>query len=207
LNSMEVEVNINENDVVRVHKGDIADVRVDAYPDRTFKGVVTEIANSAKFNAAQNMTEQVTNYVVKIRLDRESYADLITSQRKNPFLPGMTASADIRTLSKKQVVALPIAALTNRNPYALLNDENSSPVESNSTVKTTDNKGYVPGKTYVFVLENNKAKAVEVATGIQDIDYFEVTKGLKAGDKVISEPAMAIAKTLIDGEIVKVSGK
>lgn len=207
LNSMEVEVNINENDVVRVHKGDIADVRVDAYPDRTFKGVVTEIANSAKFNAAQNMTEQVTNYVVKIRLDRESYADLITSQRKNPFLPGMTASADIRTLSKKQVVALPIAALTNRNPYALLNDENSSPVESNSTVKTTDNKGYVPGKTYVFVLENNKAKAVEVTTGIQDIDYFEVTKGLKAGDKVISEPAMAIAKTLIDGEMVKVSGK
>jgi len=207
LNSMEVEVNINENDVVRVHKGDIADVRVDAYPDRTFKGVVTEIANSAKFNAAQNMTEQVTNYVVKIRLDRESYADLITSQRKNPFLPGMTASADIRTLSKKQVVALPIAALTNRNPYALLNDENSSPVESNSTVKTTDNKGYVPCKTYVFVLENNKAKAVEVTTGIQDIDYFEVTKGLKAGDKVISEPAMAIAKTLIDGEMVKVRGK
>lgn len=207
LNSMEVEVNINENDVVRVHKGDFADVRVDAYPDRTFKGVVTEIANSAKFNATQNMTEQVTNYVVKIRLDRESYADLITTQRKNPFLPGMTASADIKTLSKKQVVALPIAALTNRNPYALSNEgsETAAPALSNSNENS--DKVFIPGKTYVFVVENNKVKAVEVSTGIQDIDYFEITKGLKAGDKVIAEPAMAIAKTLIEGEIVKVKTK
>jgi len=208
LNSMEVEVNINENDVVRVHKGDFADVRVDAYPDRTFKGVVTEIANSAKFNAAQNMTEQVTNYVVKIRLDRESYADLITAQRKNPFLPGMTASADIKTLSKKQVVALPIAALTNRNPYALSNDGGESFAPTTETGANVNSKNvFVPGKTYVFVLDNNKVKAVEVTTGIQDIDYFEITKGLKAGDKVISEPAMAIAKTLIEGEIVKVKSK
>ncbi len=207
LNSMEVEVNINENDVVRVHKGDFADVRVDAYPDRTFKGVVTEIANSAKFNATQNMTEQVTNYVVKIRLDRESYADLITAQRKNPFLPGMTASADIKTLSKKQVVALPIAALTNRNPYALSNEGSETAATAPSKSNENSDKVFIPGKTYVFVLDNNKVKAIEVTTGIQDIDYFEITKGLKAGDKVISEPAMAIAKTLIEGEIVKVKSK
>ncbi len=207
LNSMEVEVNINENDVVRVHKGDFADVRVDAYPDRTFKGVVTEIANSAKFNATQNMTEQVTNYVVKIRLDRESYADLITTQRKNPFLPGMTASADIKTLSKKQVVALPIAALTNRNPYALSNEGSETAAPALSNNNENSDKVFIPGKTYVFVVENNKVKAVEVSTGIQDIDYFEITKGLKAGDKVIAEPAMAIAKTLIEGEIVKVKTK
>jgi HlyD family secretion protein len=90
----------------------------------------------------------------------------------------------------------------------LSNDGGESFAPTTETGANVNSKNvFVPGKTYVFVLDNNKVKAVEVTTGIQDIDYFEITKGLKAGDKVISEPAMAIAKTLIEGEIVKVKSK
>ncbi len=193
LSSMEVQVNINENDIVRVHLGDSADVRVDAYPDRVFKGVVSEIANSAKFNTAQNVSEQVTNYTVKIRISRESYSDLIAKGIKSPLLPGMTASADIKTNTRSQVVSVPISALTTRNPQSFKNG--SSPV--------TESKA----ATWVFKYENGKAKAVKIEVGIQDIDYFEVLSGLKDGEEIIVEPSMAIAKTLIDGDKVKLSKK
>ena len=191
LSSMEVQVNINENDIVRVHLGDSADIRVDAYPDRIFKGVVSEIANSAKFNTAQNVSEQVTNYTVKIRISRASYADLISKGIKAPLLPGMTASADIKTNTRSQVVSVPISALTTRNPQSFKNG--SSPVN--------DSKA----STWVFKYENGKAKAVKIEVGIQDIDYFEVLSGLKDGEEIIVEPSMAIAKTLIDGDKVKIS--
>ena len=105
LNVMEVEVQINENDIVRVHLNDDADIRVDAYPERIFKGTVTEIANSAKFNVAQNINEQVTNYTVKVLIDAGSYADLISKSRPQPFLPGMTASADIKTEIRNNVLS------------------------------------------------------------------------------------------------------
>ncbi|MCL9981021.1 MAG: efflux RND transporter periplasmic adaptor subunit [Bacteroidia bacterium] len=191
LSSMEVQVNINENDIVRVHLGDSADIRVDAYPDRVFKGVVSEIANSAKFNTAQNVSEQVTNYTVKIRISRASYADLISKGIKSPLLPGMTASADIKTNTRSQVVSVPISALTTRNPQSFKNG--SSPVTDSKT------------STWVFKYENGKAKAVKIEVGIQDIDYFEVLSGLKDGEEIIVEPSMAIAKTLVDGDKVKIS--
>jgi HlyD family secretion protein len=184
LNEMEVEVQINENDIVRVHLNDEADIRVDAYPERVFKGIVTEIANSAKFNVAQNMNEQVTNYTVKILIDAQSYADLISKNRPQPFLPGMTASADIKTEIRKNVLSVPIAAVTSRNP---------KDIESTGS----------PNKTWVFVYDAGKAKAVEIKTGIQDIDYFEVLSGLKEGDEIVTEPGMAIAKTLMDGSKIK----
>ncbi len=184
LNEMEVEVQINENDIVRVHLNDEADIRVDAYPERVFKGVVTEIANSAKFNVAQNINEQVTNYTVKILIDAQSYADLISKNRPQPFLPGMTASADIKTEIRKNVLSVPIAAVTSRNP---------KDIESTSS----------SNKTWVFVYDAGKAKAVEIKTGIQDIDYFEVLSGLKEGEEIVTEPGMAIAKTLMDGSKIK----
>ncbi len=184
LNEMEVEVQINENDIVRVHLNDEADIRVDAYPERVFKGVVTEIANSAKFNVAQNINEQVTNYTVKILIDAQSYADLISENRPQPFLPGMTASADIKTEIRKNVLSVPIAAVTSRNP---------KDIESTSS----------SNKTWVFVYDAGKAKAVEIKTGIQDIDYFEVLSGLKEGEEIVTEPGMAIAKTLMDGSKIK----
>ena len=184
LNEMEVEVQINENDIVRVHLNDEADIRVDAYPERVFKGVVTEIANSAKFNVAQNINEQVTNYTVNILIDAQSYADLISENRPQPFLPGMTASADIKTEIRKNVLSVPIAAVTSRNP---------KDIESTSS----------SNKTWVFVYDAGKAKAVEIKTGIQDIDYFEVLSGLKEGEEIVTEPGMAIAKTLMDGSKIK----
>ena len=184
LNVMEVEVQINENDIVRVHLNDEADIRVDAYPERIFKGTVTEIANSAKFNVAQNINEQVTNYTVKVLIDPASYADLVIKSRPQPFLPGMTASADIKTEIRKDVLSIPIASVTSRNP---------------KTTETTSSFG----KTWVFLYNSGKAKAVEIKTGIQDIDYFELLEGLKEGDEIITEPGMAIAKTLIDGSKVK----
>lgn len=184
LNEMEVEVQINENDIVRVHLNDEADIRVDAYPERIFKGIVTEIANSAKFNVAQNMNEQVTNYTVKVLILEESYRDLITQYRPQPFLPGMTASADIKTDIRNNVLSVPIAAVTSRNPKKS---------ETNA----------LQNSTWVFVYNSGKAKAVEIKTGIQDIDYFEVLSGLKEGDEIVTEPGMAIAKTLIDGSGIK----
>lgn len=189
LNVMEVQVNVNENDIIRIHLADSADVKVDAYDNRIFKGVVTEIANSAVFNSAQNVSDQVTNFVVKIRLVRSSYSDLL-GRGEFPFLPGMTASVDVKTNTKSNVVAVPIAAVTTRNPQT--ETEKSQVKLANADVQT-----------WVFLYNNGKAKAVEVKTGLQDLDYYEVIKGLKLGDVVVSGPSMSIAKTLVDGDRLK----
>ena len=189
LSRMEVEVKINENDIVRLELNDEADIRVDAYPKKTFTGRVTEIANSAKFNANMDINEQVTNYTVKIQIDPSSYADLISASRPQPLLPGMTASAEIKTERRENALALPIAALTTRDPKKdKSKDSNLDEIE-----------------TWVFVYENGKAVAKKVKTGIQDLDYFEVISGLSKGENVITSPSMSIAKTMMDGD--KVSRK
>jgi len=189
LSRMEVEVKINENDIVRLELNDEADIRVDAYPKKTFTGRVTEIANSAKFNANMDINEQVTNYTVKIQIDPSSYADLISASRPQPLLPGMTASAEIKTEKRENALALPIAALTTRNPK-----------KDKSRGSNLDEI-----ETWVFVYENGKAVAKKVKTGIQDLDYFEVISGLSKGENVITSPSMSIAKTMMDGD--KVSRK
>ena len=189
LSRMEVEVKINENDIVRLELNDEADIRVDAYPKKTFTGRVTEIANSAKFNANMDINEQVTNYTVKIQIDPSSYADLNNASRPQPLLPGMTASAEIKTERRENALALPIAALTTRDPKKdKSKDSNLDEIE-----------------TWVFVYENGKAVAKKVKTGIQDLDYFEVISGLSKGENVITSPSMSIAKTMMDGD--KVSRK
>ena len=189
LSRMEVEVKINENDIVRLELNDEADIRVDAYPKKTFTGRVTEIANSAKFNANMDINEQVTNYTVKIQIDPSSYADLISASKPQPLLPGMTASAEIKTEKRENALALPIAALTTRDPKKVKSkDSNLDEIE-----------------TWVFVYENGKAVAKKVKTGIQDLDYFEVISGLSKGENVITSPSMSIAKTMMDGD--KVSRK
>ncbi len=223
LSSMEVQVNVNENDIVRIKLGDSAKVKVDAYDDRVFQGVVTEIANSAVFNQAQSVTDQVTNFVVKIRLLSSSYADLMGKDKKQPFFPGMTASVDIQTQKKLQVAAVPIAAVITREPFSAdMGDEKSDSKADNKaddkggkskeTAKSSDNKSEAAEKveqnanrikTWVFVMDNGKAKAVEVVTGIQDMDHFEIISGLMPGDEIITGPSMLIAKTLNDGDKIK----
>lgn len=187
---MEAQVNINENDIVRIHRGDSADIKVDAYPEKIFKGLVTEIAHSAKFNATTNMNDQVTNYTVKVRILPSSYADLISKKSPQPFYPGMTASVDIKTLTKPNALSIPISALTTRNPFGA---ESAKPENNDATFST-----------YVFTVNQNQAKAIKVKVGIQNIDYYEVLEGLKENDVVISAPSMAIAKTLNDGDKVKI---
>lgn len=194
LNSMEVEVNVNENDIVRVHVGDSADVRADAYPDRTFKGIVTEIANSARFEATSIAADQATNYVVKVRILPFSYADLGIGS-KQPFRSGMTATVDIRTKSKDNVLSIPISAVTTREPTSKSGKAKEITDEAKDKNKVT--------RTWVFLYQDGKAKAVEVKTGLQDINYFEVLDGVKPGDEVISAPGMAVAKKLNDGDKVK----
>jgi HlyD family secretion protein len=194
---MEVQVNVNENDIVKIHRGDSADVKVDAYDNRVFKGVVTEIANSAVFNAAQNMSDQVTNFVVKIRLSPSSYADLI-KKGEFPFLPGMTASVDVKTNTKAGVIAVPIAAVTTRNPIV-----DASVSEKGGSANAVAKSASAGVQTWVFLYNGGKAKAVEVKTGLQDLDYYEVISGLKLGDEVVSGPSMAVAKTLNDGDRLK----
>lgn len=198
LNSMEVEVNVNENDIVRIKMGDSADVKVDAYPDRVFKGSVTEIANSAKFNAATSITDQVTNFVVKVRILSSSYSDLGVG-KKQPFRPGMTATVDIKTVTKGHVLSVPISSVTTRKPLQF-GKKSFQPKEETTTDKS-DKKEEMG--TWVFIYDNGKTKAVKVKTGIQDINYFEVIEGLKEGDEVITAPGMAVAKMLNDGEKVK----
>jgi HlyD family secretion protein len=196
LNIMEVEVNVNENDIVRIKNGDSADIKVDAYTDRVFKGVVTQIANSAKFNATQLLTDQVTNFTVKVRILPESYADLGLG-RKQPFRPGMTATVDIKTVTRANVLCIPISAVSSRNP-AKKTKEVKNGNNNVEQVKNSEEKG-----TWVFLYNGGTIKSVKVKTGIQDLDYFEITSGLKEGDEVISAPGMAIAKTLYDGDKVK----
>lgn len=197
LNVMEVQVDVNENDIVRLKIGDSADIEVDAYEGRIFAGIVTEISNSAKFNAAQILSDQVTNFVVKVRVLPESYKDLGTG-RNTPFRPGMTASVKIKTKRSTNCLSVPIAAVTTRNP--MLNK--GSEKEGKSVAQKESEKNNQEG-TWVFKLENGKAIAVKVKTGVQDIDYFEVIEGLKEGEEIIIAPGMTIAKTLYNGDAVK----
>lgn len=179
LDRMEVQVNINENDIVRVRVGNEADVRVDAYPGKTFKGKVVEVANSARFNAAAPMNDQSSNFIVKVQLDPTSYQDLQTQGQLVVF-PGMTATVDIHTRTSAQALSIPISALCTRS--------------FGDTIASGQS---------VFVLNNGKASIKSIEVGIQDLDYYEILSGLKEGDIIISGPTMVVAKTLQPGDKVK----
>lgn len=189
LDRMEVLTEVNENDIVRVKLNDSATIAVDAFPDRKFKGIVTEIANSA--NTAGLSTDQVTNFEVKILLLKESYSDLVTEGKPQPFRPGMSASVDIMTESKINVMAVPLQSVTMvadsviRADSALAGSSNDEPRE------------------VVFIFEKGKAKTALVVTGIQDNDYIEVLSGLNEEDEVIIAPYNVITKKLKHGSSVK----
>ena len=180
LNAMEVLVDVNENDIIRVKMGDTATVEVDAYPDRTFKGVVTQIANSAK-NIAATTTDQVTNFEVKVLLLEEFYGD-----EPPRFLPGMSASASIQTKVEKDVLSLPIQAITTRGDLQ---------VAADSSLNTSN-------KTLVFVLNGNHVKTAEVKIGLQDNSFIQV-EGISDTTEVVTAPYNAISKQLRNGSLVK----
>ncbi|MBL7932415.1 MAG: efflux RND transporter periplasmic adaptor subunit [Bacteroidia bacterium] len=210
LNEMEVSVEVNENDIIKVHKNDTAIIEVDAYMDKKFKGIVTEIANSS--NATGISIDQVTNFVVKIRMLRESYEYLVNDRNMIPFRPGMSASVDIQTRRVSKVISLPIQAVTTRSKDSLdrkprLDDGDRDVKVENENEEKEKTSIEEKTKEYVFVLENGSVKQVEVTTGIQDNDYIEILKGVKKDEEVICGPYSAVSKTLKDKSKVKVVKK
>lgn len=204
LDKMEVQVEVNENDIVKVMKGDTALVEVDAYLGRQFKGVVTEIANSA--STTGTTADQVTNFDVKVLLLKDSYADLINADEGNryPFRPGMSATVDILTETRPNVISVPIAAVTTR-----IKKEGGGTVEVQDETETTTNtqedvSEREEKQEVVFVVTDGRVKKVEVETGIQDNSSIEITSGLKAGDEVVTAPYNIINRTLKDSMLVKV---
>ena len=212
LNEMEVNVDVNENDIVRVHMNDTADIQVDAYLDRKFKGTVTEIANSANTTGAT--ADQVTNFTVKIRVLQESYKDLIVNNN-SPFRPGMSATVDIHTKRVVNVLSLPIQAITTRSDSAIKKDEKKKQDDGETKVvdekkekleANSAQKDFKPQEC-VFVYSNGKVLLQKVKTGIQDNAAIEITDGLKEGDEIVNGPYNAVAKLLKNGTEVKKSDK
>ncbi|MCK9617285.1 MAG: efflux RND transporter periplasmic adaptor subunit [Lentimicrobiaceae bacterium] len=204
LSSMEVNVSVNENDIVRVKIGDTALIEVDSYLNRKFKGLVTEIATSA--NTTGLSADQVTNFDVKIRILKESYKDLIPKgdTEKSPFRPGMSATVDIQTKAEVNTLSIPIQAVTTRADSAkikqnqVISREKPKTGEESISPKTNE-----PLQEYVFLYVGGKVKMQKVKTGIQDNMYIQVVQGLKVKDEVVTAPYKAVTKKLKDGDAVK----
>ena len=215
---MEVRVNVGENDIVKVNIGDSADVEVDAYNNRKFKGVVREVASSTASSGSQQLSSSndVTNYEVRIRLNPDSYRDLVDPKnpRKFIFRPGMNASADIKTKRRDNVLSVPINAvaarvkgsdksLEDKKKEEKKNKPDQDEQDNNNTAVANDELEEV-----VFILQKEgKVKKTIVKTGIQDINYIEILSGLNPGDEVVTGPYNAVSKTLKDGNKVKVVPK
>lgn len=196
MQSMEVNVEVNENDITRVRVNNEATIEVDAYSGRKFKGVVTEIASSSTTALSTNVSaDQVTNFNVKVRISPESYIDLLREDNENdsPFRPGLSASVEIHTRSDNGLV-IPIQAVTTRENEMTANADSTANVENDINKKI---------KEYVFVYDAGKVTQVEVTTGIQDDTYIRVISGLTEGQEVVTRPFNAISKTLKDGMIVE----
>ena len=214
---LEVRVDVGENDVVKVHLGDSADVEVDAYNNRKFKGIVTQIASSTKNGTGSSAlsSTDVTQYEVRIRLDKESYMDLLNPGKPKsfPFRPGMNASADIKTKRRDNVLAVPINSVTTRviGSDKTIADKKKDEEKKKKTEGNGDETVVVNSdelEELVFVVQKDgKVKKVKVKTDIQDINYIEIKEGLAEGDEVVTGPFNAISKTLKDGTVVKVVPK
>lgn len=207
LNEMESQVEVNENDIVRVSMGDTALIEVDAYLNRKFKGIVTEIATSA--NTTGTSVDQVTNFNVKIHLLKSSYEDLLVAAHPDysPFRPGMSCTVEIQTETAENVVTVPIQAVTTRvakDSLDKLNEKNTKKTgdgDHQEEMVTTKKKEEV--QECVFIYRDGAAKMINVKTGIQDNTYIQILSGLKAGDEIITAPFTAVSKTLKDGDKVK----
>ena len=208
LRSMEVQVDVSENDILKVSVGDETDVEVDAYLGRKFKGKVTEIANSASnvgTTGASLNSDQVTNFVVKIRVDANSYVDMIKDGRQYPFRPGMSASVDIYTNTADSTLSVALIAVTARDEDADKKKENKE--EGANPQKVEKEKDLDNIKEIVFVVTGDTVAMREVKTGIQDNDYIEILSGIQEGEKVVTGPYAAIARKLKGGSRVVVVDK
>jgi len=205
LNNMQAEVDVNENDVLRISLGDTADIEVDAYVKKKFKGVVTQVSySSTSSTQAVISTSQATNFTVKIKLLKESYADLIKPElgKLFPFRPGMSATVDIKTASKENTLTVPIQSVTTREEKDLKEKDEEYAKSAKASKSQASDKKEV--KEIVFVVEKGKVTAKPVTTGIQNASYIEITSGLTVGEAIVKAPFKLISKTLKDGDAVKV---
>lgn len=193
LNNMEVEVDVNENDIVKVNIGDSARIEVDAYLKKEFRGIVTSISNSSSTVVT---ADQVTNFKVKVRILEESYRDLLEGKPANysPFRPGMTATVDIITKRRENIVAVPISSVVVKTDTTSVSQRGTT----KSTVKNEEKF------ECVFVREGDKAKLRIIETGIQDDTNIEVIKGLKKGEEIITGPYTVVTKELKSGDAILV---
>lgn len=204
LSKMEVRVNVNENDIVRVHLNDTTLIDVDAYANegKQFKGVVTNIANTAKDKTS---ADAITEFEVRILILNSSYGDLIAKGNRYPFRPGMTASVEILTNRKIDVLSVPLSAVTTRSPEnegGAEGPQNGPPSNNNNQQNNSQQKPVEKkkDKVVVFVNDGGKAKMVEVKTGISDYDNIEILSGLSDSSQVVTGPFLVVSKRLKDGE-------
>lgn len=194
LKTVEIRVDVNERDVLNTSIGDSASIELDAYPDRKFIGIVTQIANTATglssslSTASQLTSDQVTNFEVRILMLEDSYKDLDTQSERSPFRAGLSASAEIKTNTAFGVLSVPVAAVTAR--------------EDKSAKKKLNTDREL--KEYVFVQTADSVVMRQVTTGIQNDNFIEIKSGLKEGETLVVAPYDAISKTLENGSKVKV---
>jgi HlyD family secretion protein len=200
LSLMEVRVNVNENDIVRVHVGDTALIDVDAYLNlnKQFKGIVTHIANTAR---EKTSSDAITEFEVRILILNSSYQDLVDSGKRYPFRPGMTANVEILATRKENVVSVPLASVTTRVPEdAKKPQPTDNPGQQRPAEKRQD-------KVVVFVHEAGVAKMVEVQTGISDYDNIEILTGISDSTEVVIGPFLVVSKRLKDGDKIRQAQK
>lgn len=204
LNNMEVEVDVNENDIVKIEIGDSAEIEVDAYLNRKFKGTVTSISNSA---SSELTADQVTNFKVKVRILKESYEDMTAGKPANysPFRPGMTATVDIITEKRENIVAVPISAVVVKSDTTAVKKDIVKELEEKEKEQQTG----VTDKKYecVFIKVGDKAILRPIKTGIQDDTNIEIVSGLKKGDEVIIGPYNLVSKELNPNDKIKTKPK
>ncbi len=193
LNVIEVQVEVSENDIVRVSKGDTAEIDVDAFYGQKFTGVVTEIANSSSAAATAAVSsslnsDQVTNFVVKIRMNFDSYKDMIKKGQPFPFRPGMSASVEINTNTEDGIISVPIQSVTTREDPAVKGD----------TLKAKK----ADLVEVVFVHSADSARMVLVKTGIQDDEFIQILEGLKGDEMIITGPYSTVSRMLKQGDKV-----
>lgn len=186
LSQMEVLVDVNEIDIIRLSQNDTAKIEVDAYPGRKFKGVVTHVANSSK-NSGTATTDQVTNFEVKVLILPDSYSDLL-AKSPIPFRPGMSASVAIETEKKDNILVVPLQSITTRKD---LRD-------------SLENQNEILQQVFVYNAATGTVDVACIETGIQDMSNIEITAGLEKDCSIVTAPYSAINKDLKNGSAVTV---
>ncbi|HLT41876.1 MAG TPA: efflux RND transporter periplasmic adaptor subunit, partial [Sphingobacteriaceae bacterium] len=200
MSSMEVNVDVNENDINRISVGNESTIEVDAFQGRKFTGIVTEIASSSTAVGTTTSADQVTNFMVKVRISPDSYKDLMgDNELTSPFRPGLSATVDVHT-QKDSGLAVPIQSVTTRE---IQDSTGNRTVENNPDSTANENSENSSIEECVFVYKEGKVILKPVKTGIQDDQYIRILSGLEAGEEVVISPFTAISKTLKDGSLVE----